>query len=162
MQWRAVRIGALAAAVAIVFFTVRWLRSMPAPRVAAVEVVAPPRTAAPPIVFEELGTSFQGPLQQKDKDEGWMVLTIQSDGASDPMRFHYTFNVFTVGQQEWVGRGDDGELSLARGTVRFGDFHGTVRRDGRGKVVLQSNSIDGPPYWLLEPMATTESTTTAE
>jgi hypothetical protein len=81
-----------------------------------------------------------------------MAFTMETtDAAADPVRFRYKVNVITVGKQDVIGRGDDGELSVARGTVRFGDFRGRVRRDRRGRVVLQSNPIDGPPYWYLEP-----------
>ena len=161
--WRVVRVGALLSAVAIVAITVRWLRSPQAPpRVAAVTATDSPQASAA-IAFDEVSASFQGPLQRKDKDEGWVVFTMHAtDTANDPIRFRYTVNVITVGKKDLIRRGDDGELSIARATVRFGEFRGRVRRDARGRVVLQSNPIDGPPYWYLEPVVSPPAATTAE
>jgi hypothetical protein len=118
-----------------------------------------PRTsvaAGPPspgiITLNELSPTFQGPIQQKNNDEGWLVFTWSAiDRNSDPVRFRYRLNGFSQTSSALMESGDDGELSLQKAAISFSSFRGRLRRDRRGRVVLQSNPIDGPPYWFLEP-----------
>lgn len=89
-----------------------------------------------------------------------MALTIYPlAGATDPVTFRYRFNIFTLAKKDLRGRGENGKLSITRGTISFGEYKGRLRRDARGRVILQSNHIDGPPYWLLEPVTSAVAST---